>query len=46
MDKAKSYEISKHIVQKAYEKVRSKKGSAGIDNQSIEEFEKNLKDNL
>ena len=46
MDKTKSYQISKHIVQKVYEKVRSKKGSAGIDNQSIEEFEKNLKDNL
>lgn len=46
MDKAKSYEISRHTVWEAYERVKANKGAAGVDEQSIQKFEKNLKDNL
>lgn len=46
MDKTKSYEISKHTVWEAYERVKANKGAAGIDEESIEKFEENLKDNL
>lgn len=42
----KSYDISKQIVYEAYKRVKSNKGSAGVDNESIEKFEQNLKDNL
>ena len=46
MDTAKPFSISKKVVWEAYERVKSNKGSAGIDEESIAEFEKNLKDNL
>jgi RNA-directed DNA polymerase len=46
MDKTKPYNISKKIVWEAYEQVKANKGSAGVDNESIADFEKNLKDNL
>ncbi|SPF53941.1 RNA-directed DNA polymerase (Reverse transcriptase) [Candidatus Desulfosporosinus infrequens] len=46
MDKTKSFEISKYVVWEAYQRVKAKQGAAGVDHQSIEEFEKNLKDNL
>lgn len=46
MDKTKSFEISKNVVWEAYQRVKAKQGSAGVDHQSIEELEKNLKDNL
>jgi RNA-directed DNA polymerase len=46
MDKAKSYEISRHTVWEAYERVKANKGAAGVDEQSIQKFEANLKDNL
>ncbi len=46
MDKTKSYDISKHVVWEAYKKVKANKGSAGIDGESIEQFEEKLKDNL
>jgi RNA-directed DNA polymerase len=46
MDKTKSYEISKTVVWEAYIRVKANKGAAGIDNESIEAFEANLKDNL
>jgi RNA-directed DNA polymerase len=44
--KPKSFEISKEIVQKAYVIVKANRGTAGIDGESIEEFERNLKGNL
>ncbi len=40
------YEISKHVVQLAYEKVRANKGAAGVDKQTLEAFEKDLRNNL
>ncbi|MCZ8516837.1 group II intron reverse transcriptase/maturase [Paenibacillus filicis] len=46
MDKTKSYEISKHKVWEAYELVKANKGAAGVDEESIQKFEANLKDNL
>jgi RNA-directed DNA polymerase len=46
MNTAKPYCISKHIVMEAYKRVKANKGAAGVDEESIEEFEKNLKDNL
>lgn len=46
MNKAKPFDISKKIVMEAYKKVKANKGSEGIDDVTMEEFEKNLKDNL
>ena len=46
MDKTKSFEISKQVVWEAHQRVKAKQGAAGVDHQSIEEFEKDLKDNL
>ncbi|MHB8603585.1 MAG: reverse transcriptase domain-containing protein [Nitrosotalea sp.] len=46
MDKAKSYHISKHVVMEAYRRVKANKGAAGVDNESIKDFEKELKNNL
>jgi group II intron reverse transcriptase/maturase len=42
----KPFHISKHLVLEAYERIKANKGSAGIDAQSLSEFEHNLKDNL
>jgi RNA-directed DNA polymerase len=46
MDKTKSYEISKHVVVEAFKRVKANKGAAGIDDESLEAFEANLKNNL
>lgn len=46
MDKTKSFKISKQVVWKAYQRVKANKGTAGIDKESIIDFEQNLKDNL
>jgi retron-type reverse transcriptase len=45
-DKAKPYCITRIEVLEAYFKVKSNKGAAGIDDQTIEDFERNLKRNL
>ena len=42
----KSFEISKHLVFEAYLRVKANKGAAGIDGESIEQFEADLKANL
>ena len=46
MSKTKSFEISKHDVVKAYKCVKENNGSAGIDGQTLKDFEKDIKDNL
>ncbi len=46
MNKTKSFNIPKAAVWHAYKKVKSNKGAAGVDNQSLSDFERNLKDNL
>lgn len=43
---AKPFAISKTVVWEAYQRVRANHGAAGVDSESIEEFEKNLKNNL
>lgn len=42
----KPYHISKYAVQAAFEAVKANQGAAGVDGESIKEFEENLKDNL
>jgi RNA-directed DNA polymerase len=44
--KPKSFEISKRAVWEAYRRVKANKGAAGVDEQSIQAFERNLKGNL
>lgn len=46
METAKPFEISKKLVLQAYQKVKANGGSAGIDEESIPDFERKLKDNL
>jgi RNA-directed DNA polymerase len=46
MADAKPYTISKQVVWEAYLKVKANKGAAGVDGQSIEAFETDLKNNL
>lgn len=46
MVKTKSFEISKQSVYEAFMRVKANRGAAGIDDESIAEFEKRLKDNL
>jgi len=43
---AKSFEIPKRAVWEAWKKVKKNKGSYGVDEQSISEYEENLKSNL
>jgi RNA-directed DNA polymerase len=42
----KPFEISKRAVWKAYLRVKANKGAAGVDGQTIEQYEQNLKNNL
>jgi RNA-directed DNA polymerase len=42
----KSFGISKHVVLEAYRRVKANRGGAGIDNESIEMFEADVKGNL
>ena len=46
MDKLKPFEISKALVWEAYKQVKVNKGGAGVDHESLEEFDKNLAKNL
>jgi len=46
MQEAKPYCITKRAVIAAYEKVKANKGTYGVDEQSIEDFEKKLNNNL
>ena len=46
MKEIKPFNISKRAVVTAYEKVKANKGTYGVDGQSIEDFEENLKNNL
>lgn len=42
----KSFSISQEVVWEAYKQVKKNKGAAGIDLKSVEEFDKDLNDNL
>jgi len=46
VSQAKSFNISKKIVWEAYERVKANQGAAGVDAESIEVFEQDLKNNL
>lgn len=46
MAETKPFEISKKAVYEAFKSVKANKGAYGIDEQSIEEFEQDLKNNL
>lgn len=46
MESAKPFGISKRLVWEAYREVKANGGAAGVDEESIEGFEVNLKDNL
>jgi RNA-directed DNA polymerase len=46
LSKTKSFCISKAIVWESYQRVKSNQGGCGIDQCSIEDFEKDLKNNL
>lgn len=46
MIETKSFNISKALVLEAYRKVNANGGAAGIDGQSLKDFDRNQKDNL
>jgi group II intron reverse transcriptase/maturase len=46
MNAAKPFEIDKRLIYEAYKKVKSNRGSAGIDGVSMEEFDNDLSNNL
>lgn len=46
MEKTKPFNISKQLFEQAYKLVKANAGAAGVDQQSLEDFERNLKDNL
>lgn len=46
MSTTKPFSISKHLVYAAFKAVKANAGAAGVDKQSIEDFETDLQDNL
>lgn len=46
MGETKPYAIPKHAVWEAYQKVKANNGAAGVDRQSLEDFDRDLGNNL
>jgi RNA-directed DNA polymerase len=46
MSKPRQFAISEVVVEEAYRRVKANKGAAGVDGETIEEFERDLKGNL
>jgi RNA-directed DNA polymerase len=46
MSKTRPFNISTRIVGDAYKRVKANKGAAGVDNESLKDFEENLENNL
>ena len=46
MSKAKPFEISQMVVEEAFRRVKANKGAAGVDGESIADFEGELENNL
>ena len=44
MGKAKPFSISKRVVFEAYKRVKANKGAAGVDGESIADFEERFKE--
>jgi len=44
--KAKPFDIPKRTVWEAYQRVKANRGAAGVDDQSIEAFDQDVKNNL
>ena len=42
----KPFDIPKQMVWEAYQRVKANKGAAGVDGQSVEQFEQDLRNNL
>src|ERR1700751_829144 len=42
----KPFDIPKQMVWEAYQRVKANKGAAGVDGQSVEHFEQDLRNNL
>ena len=46
VNKAKPFEIAKWVVWQAFQRVKPNQGAAGVDTESIADFETGLKNNL
>jgi hypothetical protein len=46
VDEAKPFKIPKRVVWKAFKRVKANRGTAGVDKQSIAEFEADLSNSL
>ena len=46
LDRAKPFDIPKALVWEAYKQVKANKGGAGVDRESLEEFDKKMSKNL
>jgi RNA-directed DNA polymerase len=46
VSEAKPYDIPKNLIWEAYQRVKANRGAAGVDGESLEAFEENLKGNL
>jgi RNA-directed DNA polymerase len=46
VSEAKPFGISKQLVWEAYKRVKANQGAAGVDSESVEQFERKLKNNL
>ena len=46
MDKTKPFIVPKKLVMKAYQLIKENKGAAGIDQQTLKDFDEHLQDNL
>lgn len=46
MNATKPFEISKHVVLEAYKRVKANRGAAGVDEETINQFERDPKGNL
>ena len=46
LENTKAFNIPKQLVMQAYTLVKANAGAAGVDQQSLEDFDRNLKDNL
>lgn len=46
MEQTKSYNIPKRLIVEAHKRIKANEGGSGVDNQSLKDFEADLKNNL